>query len=324
LALGRRRPSYVSSRLDRAAPAPDMQPASGAPWTGKLCIFAHHDRGGEVHDYVLHHLGCLRAAGFDIVFVSNCTALNPASVTDVAALARLVLTRRNVGGYFGAYKDALTAVGDLNGVDRLLLANDSLYGPFWALDGVLARMDGLRGQFWSLTDNWQRAYHLEPDFIIFGREAIAAPAFAQFWRGVRYVNSRSYQFRHYEVGLSQALLRAGLRGGVLCSYRDMSRIVIDAVRAGALSGDKLDERQAHLRDAYGLVQSGKPFDLSAYLWDYMIARMGYPYIKRAHFLRRGLPAPYISHWQAVVARESGYDTDLIVRHLEATLRNRFT
>jgi lipopolysaccharide biosynthesis protein len=325
IAMSRGRPGYIVDRTDGEGSdgAATDRPA-GAAFAGNLCIFAHYDRRGEVHGYVLHHLECLRRAGFDIVFVSNCAELKPAAKAAVAAQARLVLTRRNVGGYFGAYKDALAAIGDLGGIDRLLLVNDSLYGPFWYLDDMLDRMAALRGQFWALTDNWQRAYHLETDFIMFGRQAVADPAFAQFWRDVRYVNSRSYEFRHYEVGLSQALLRAGLRGGVLCSYRDLSRVVIDAVRGGALNGDRLDERQQHLRDAYELVQFGKPFDLSAYLWDYMIAHMGYPFIKRAHFLRRGLRAPYISHWQSVVARESGYDTDLIVRHLEATLKNRFT
>jgi lipopolysaccharide biosynthesis protein len=186
------------------------------------------------------------------------------------------------------------------------------------------RIADLRGQFWSLTDNWQRAYHLDTDFLLFGREAIASAAFRRFWPKVRYVNSQGYTFRKYEVGLSQALLREGLRGGVLCSYRDLTRVVVDAVRNGALNSETLDERQKHLRDAYELVQKGEPFDISAYLWDYLISRMGYPFIKRELFQRSRVKAPYISHWQSIVARESDYDLDLIVRHLEATLKNRFT
>ena len=315
LALGRRRSSYVFAR---------QSGNDATPLTGRVCVFAHYDRRGEVHDYVLHYLQCLRRAGFKIIFVSNAANLGPNAIADVSALAQLVLIRRDLGGVFGAYKDGIAAIEDINALDQLILANDSLYGPFSALDEVLERMSGLRGQFWSLTDNWQRAYHLDADFMLFGREAVAHQAFVRFWQDVRYVNSRNYAFRHYEVGLSQTLLRAGLRGGVLCSYRDMSRVIIDAVRAGALSGDKLDEPQLHLRDAYKLVQKGRPFDLSAYLWDYMISQMGYPFIKRELFQRGRVEAPYISHWQGVVGRESDYDADLIVRHLESTLKNRFT
>ncbi len=316
----RRRETYV---VARRAEASEGWPNAGVA-TGKVCVFAHFDRRGEVHDYVLHYLDSLRRAGFAIVFVSNAVNLRPSAIADVSTRAALVLSRKNMGGYFGAYKDAIAAIGDLSGIDQLLLANDRLYGPLWGLSDVLARIVALRGQFWGLTDSWQRAYHLEPDFLLFGSAAISNPAFGQFWRGVRYVNSKSYEFRHYEVGLSQALLRAGLRGGVLCSYRDMSRVVVDAVRNGALSGDRLDERQRHLSDAYELVQKGTPFDLSAYLWDYLITRMGYPFIKRAHFERDRIKAPYISHWQSIVTRESDYDSDLIVRHLESTLKNRFT
>jgi lipopolysaccharide biosynthesis protein len=320
IALGRRRASYVADRRNGTDGDGPMDEAL----TGKVCVFAHYDRRGEVYGYVLHYLECLRRAGFKIVFVSNSANLRESAIADVSALADRVLVRRNMGGYFGAYKEGIAALGDLANIDLLLLANDSLYGPFWGLSETFARMTALRGQFWALTDNWQRAYHLDTDFILFGREALASPAFSQFWLGVRYVNSRNYEFRQYEVGLSQALLRAGLRGGVLCSYRDMSRIVIDAVRGGALNGERLDERQEHLRDAYELVQKGRPFDISAYLWDYLISRMGYPFIKRELFERSRVIAPYISHWQGVVARESDYDTDLVVRHLEATLKNRFT
>jgi lipopolysaccharide biosynthesis protein len=325
IALGRRRGSYI---VDRRVGADDGEPIDGAVigalLTGNVCIFAHLDRRGEVHDYVLHYLECLRDAGFKIVFVSNTTNLRPLAMADVSALAQLVLLRKNAGGYFGAYKDAIAAIGGLGDIDLLLLANDSLYGPFWGLSDIFRRMATLRGQFWALTDNWQRAYHLDSDFMLFGREAIGHPAFGRFWRGVRYVNSRSYEFRQYEVGLSQVLFRNGLRGGVLCSYRDLSRVVIDAVRNGALNSEKLDEWQEHLRDAYELVQKGKPFDISAYLWDYLVTQMSYPFIKRDLFQRNRVIAPYISHWHSIVARESDYDPDLIVRHLEATLKNRFT
>jgi len=315
-ALLRRRKSYTIERLPGIG---------GNTLDGKVCVFAHFDRKGDVHGYVLHYLKALRRAGFKIVFVSNAPALLHPGLAEVSTLADLVLRRKDVGEYFGAYKDGIAALGDLGKIDQLLLANDRLYGPFFPLSEIFHRMSALPGQFWSLTDSWERAYHLDADFVLFGREAIASAAFVKFWAGVRYANSRHYVFRYYEVGLSQALIAAGLRGASLCSYRDASRAVIDAVRAGALEDEGMDDdRKQHLRHVYALLQRGKPFNISAYLWDYLITVMGYPFIKSDLLQKRDVNSPYISHWQRIVTRESSYDPDLIVRHLETTLRNRFT
>ncbi len=295
------------------------------PLAGKVCVFAHFDRKGEVHDYVLHHLRALRRAGFNILFVSSAPSLSPTGIEELSRLAHRIVRRTDNGGHIGAYKDGIASIGDLGAVDLLLLTNDSLYGPLFPLAPVLERISMLHGQFWSLTDSWDRAYHLDADFILFGPRAISSPAFRAFWPAVRYVNSKNYMFRRYEVGLSQALIRDGLRGGALCNYRDLSRLVINAVRSGALNEDvPEDGRKEHLSDIFKLVQKGKPFNISAYMWDYLITGMGYPFIKGDLLQRRGVAAPYISHWQRIVAQESTYDPDLIVRHLEATLKNRFT
>jgi lipopolysaccharide biosynthesis protein len=315
-AFFRRRGTYVVERIAGA---------DAGPIDGRVCVFAHYDRKGFVHDYVLHYLAALRSAGFRIVFVTNSPGLSPSEVDKLKPLTHAILRRKNVGRFFGAYKDGIAAIDDLGAVDLLLLADDSLYGPFSPLGATIRRVTALPGQFWSLTDSWDRAYHLDTDFLLFSREAIASEAFRTFFSRLRYVNSKYYVFRHYEVGLSQALIRAGLRGSALCSYRDMSRAVVEAVRGGALSEEiPDDDRKAHLNAVYELIQKGKPFNLDAYLWDYLITAMGYPFIKSELFERRGVNAPYISHWQRIVTQESSYDPDLIVRHLETTLRNRFT
>jgi lipopolysaccharide biosynthesis protein len=42
----------------------------------------------------------------------------------------LILRRKNVGYDFGGFKDAIARIPDLGRLDSLLLANDSVYGPF--------------------------------------------------------------------------------------------------------------------------------------------------------------------------------------------------
>jgi hypothetical protein len=73
-------------------------------------VYAHYDGEGLIHDYVLHQLGELAAAGFRIVFVSNSPKFPPESVAQVSPFCRTILWRYNVGYDFGAYKDGLNAI----------------------------------------------------------------------------------------------------------------------------------------------------------------------------------------------------------------------
>jgi lipopolysaccharide biosynthesis protein len=312
--LMRRRPHYIEQRWEGA---------EAGRLEGKVCIFVHFDRRGRVHEYVLYYLRALQAAGFRIVFVSNAPKLDPAGLEKVRGIADLVLRRANVGYDFGAYKDGLSAIPDLGALDMLLLANDSVYGPFSPIADLVARADCGRAQFWGLTDSWEGSYHLQSYFLLFGRDAIGNAAFAAFWRGVRYVNAKSYVIRKYEVGLSERLMKAGLRGGAMFSAREVSRVLFDEVNAGALKDPAMDEdSRKYLKRMLGVVERGAPLNISHFFWDRLIAKMGCPFLKRELLEKNPVAIPYVSRWQEVIGEVSDYDTDLIVRHLEVALRDR--
>ena len=61
-----------------------------------------------------------------------------------------------------------------------------------------------------------------------------------------------------------------------------------------------------------------PMNSSHFFWDHLIVRMGCPFLKRV--LLRENPAQI--PWQEVIQSATEYDTDLIARHLERTLRRR--
>jgi len=290
---------------------------------GKVCVFVHFDRKGEVHDFVMHYLRALRLAGFSIVFVSNAPKLKPAALQKVKSLSSLILRRANIGYDFGGYKDGISAIPNLEKLEMLLLANDSVYGPFTSLAAILERTRTTRAQFWGLTDCWDKAYHLQSYFLLFGPEVLNHEAFQSFWRKVRYVNSKSYVIRKYEVGLSQNLTQAGLRGAAFFSSREASHAVTNAVRNGALADEAMDgQRKRYLAMLNEALERGAPLNVSHYLWDYLIVKMGYPFIKRELLQKNPVFIPHLAHWQEVIGSVSDYDTDLIVRHLEVTLRNR--
>lgn len=261
---------------------------------GKVAVFAHFDRDGQVHDYVLTYLRALGHAGFAVVFVSNAPRLANAAVERLRPLVALVLHRRNVGYDFAAYRDGLAVLRDLSRFDQVVLANDSVYGPLFDLDALLRRCDH-RADAWGMTDSREHGYHLQSYFLLFRTAALASPAFAAFWRAVRPVQSRQWVIHHYEVGLTQHLQRAGLRCGALFPC-DM------VMAAGPPPTD------------------GKPVNVMHVHWDRLITAMACPFIKRELLLYNPLKVGRVSRWRDVIRGASSYDTELIARHLCAQRR----
>jgi lipopolysaccharide biosynthesis protein len=291
---------------------------------GRLAVFLHYDRRGRIHDYVVHYLGALRQAGFEIVFVSNSPRIGEEEWAKVRPLCALMLRRRNRGHDFGAYKDALAAVGDVGGLDELILANDSVYGPLCDLTAVLGRCDHAVAAVWGMTDCWDRRYHLQSYFLLFKHEALQHPAFAEFWRGVRLVPSRNWVIRKYEIGLTQAMLKNGLRCAALYPYRQVAAALSEAVlRQGLLERKDLsDYHRNYAATLFRAVEHGTPLNPTHYFWDYLIGVAGCPFIKRDLLLRNPMLVPYVSQWETLIRQSSDYDPDLILRHLEFIARDR--
>ena len=168
-------------------------------------VYAHYDPEGIIHDYVVEQMRQLAVARFRVTFVSNARKLTEESAAAVKPFCRQVIWRRNLGYDFGAYKDGIAHLGDLDGCDRLLLMNDSVYGPFRPLDAILDAVSPSQLDFWGITDSWDRHYHLQSYFILFFPTAITSRAFRKFWRRLPYVNNKLWVIRNGEIMLTQRL-----------------------------------------------------------------------------------------------------------------------
>src|SRR6516162_1476680 len=103
------------------------------------------------------------------------------SIDRISPLCGAILQRANVGMDFGAYKDGIGTLPRLDRLEALLLANDSVYGPFYDLGDVIGRMNLAEAEVWGITDSWERRFHLQSYFLLFGRRALNHEAFRQFW-----------------------------------------------------------------------------------------------------------------------------------------------
>jgi lipopolysaccharide biosynthesis protein len=289
----------------------------------RVAVFAHFDRRGKVHEYVHYYLRSLRLTGFDIVFVTSSPALESRALERLLPVCAAVLRRKNRGYDFGAYKDGLSLIGDLAALDELILANDSTYGPLQDLSGVVARCDA-SASVWGITDSWEKRYHLQSYFLLFKHEALIAPCMGEFWNAVRYVQSKEWVITKYEVGLTQTMLRSGLRCAPLNPYRSATAALADAVLGAALL-DRKDLPIRHLQyvsDVFYAVERGRPLNSMHHFWDHLIIKMRCPFIKRDLLARNPARVPYVYRWENVIRQVSNYDTNLIVQHIQSSLRNR--
>jgi lipopolysaccharide biosynthesis protein len=317
VSLARRRPTCVVERW------PGALDLAAAP---RVAVFVHFDPRGVVAEFIHHYLHEIGRAGFALVFVTNAPRLDAADLERLTPLCAAILRRENVGRDFGGFKDGIAAIADLGRLDALLLANDSVYGPFHDLGELIGRMSTAESDVWGITDSWERSFHLQSFFLLFGRRALASPGFRRFWAGVRYVQAKSWVIERYEVGLTRSLMAAGLRCRALCPYREAATGLMAAaareLEPATPSRELSPTQRVFLGRIADAVAFGVPLNSCHFLWDHLVLHMGCPFIKRE--LLRDNPAriPGVIRWREVIQAVSKYDTDLIARHLEQTVRKR--
>ena len=114
---------------------------------------------------------------------------------------------------FGSYKRGLQRAEQLNQLDsatHVLFCNDSVYGPLADLASVVAPMLERSDEAWGLTQSHQITPHLQSFFLLLGASVLQCPEVRGVFDAVERQPHRQAVIEHYELGLSQALLRQGI------------------------------------------------------------------------------------------------------------------
>jgi hypothetical protein len=312
----------------------------------RVVIFSHFDRHARIRTHTRAYIDALSAEGLDVVFVSNAARLTPPDLAWVRERAVRIVIRRNLGYDFAAWRDAMAACGlPATNTSLLLLANDSVYGPLYPLRTVLSRIDFNEADVWGATDSWQHRFHLQSFFLAFGPKAFGHEAFGVFWRSIRNVRSKAWVISRYEMGLSRALIDAGLRCKAIWSYADMIKVLRKTVaehdnrdrtvKAGSVSQKEPGRENNRLDPENPFAQAGRrnserllrvayrrvPLNPTADLWRVLIEQ-GFPFLKRELLRDNPSRVPDVATWSSVIDEIHGYNTDIILSDLEKSLKNR--
>ena len=174
-----------------------------------VCLFAHFDKDNKVDDYVWRYLTKLKQLNFSIILIST-SRLSAADIAGLNGVCDDVILRDNSGLDFASWAVGFAKHGTAIG-GRLLLANDSVYGPIGSLGGALERLTHTAADFYGMVESVEIAPHLQSWFVLVQpwvvRHAVFRAILAQPFAAM----TRPQIVRAGEVGLSRQLMAAGFR-----------------------------------------------------------------------------------------------------------------
>ncbi|OYV86183.1 MAG: lipopolysaccharide biosynthesis protein [Acidiphilium sp. 21-68-69] len=282
------------------------KPDRGFELGPRVVLFLHWDRGGRVREALFDYIAQLAASGRSVVFLTNAGELDPSA---------------------GGWRDAIETL-DLPraGTEEIIIANDSIFGPIRPIDSMLLRLDYDEADVWGLTESWQRRYHLQSYFVAFGPRALRSPAFRRFWSGVIPAPSKAYVIGKYEVGLTQAMIRGGLRVAALWPYEALTRQITRDQLAPYLDiepGGRADPhdltRWLHVLRLRDAIARRRPLNPTSDLWRHLLLS-GYPFIKRELLRDNPTRVEDIGDWADLLRDELGADPAPILADLRMMLR----
>ena len=205
-----------------------------------LAVFASFDKDSVVHPYVIYYLRELSKVA-DIIFVTD-NFLGGDEIEKVKKFTVAQICQKHGEYDFGSYKRGyLYALNErmLDKYDRLILCNDSVFGPFYPFKSIISNFRDC--DFWGVFKHLKQgrvAEHIQSYFMCFEREVYLSKVFQDFMLSIEKEDDKQKIINKYEIGLSQVLLRAGF----VCK---------------ALMEDKVN--QTHSNDALRIIENCFPF-----------------------------------------------------------------
>ena len=263
---------------------------------GTLCVFAHFDRDGVIDDYVVNYLRALDRLGCETVIVSTVENLGDENIQKTIPFCSRFIVKQNIGYDFASWRTALEAVGDLSGYDRLIVANDSVYGPLQDLGEMFDEMEGRDVDFWGITDSLKYGRHLQSYFVVYGKSVLRSAVFSGFWRKLPDYRHKYVVIIQGEIGLSRRLAAAGFD---FAAYRPVEAVQEgQRVEAVTLAEKFRDPRTSPTHRGWRALM-----------------RAGCPFMKIQLLRDNPMRVPDLDDWETVLGEVSGYDLSLIRNHL---------
>ena len=270
------------------------------PGRRTLVLFAHFDLHGLVDPYVAYYLEALHRLGATIVFVSGSPTLMPESVAPIRSLCAGIYTRRTLSLDFGSWHLAWCILRQrgwsLDQFDRLVIANDSVFGPLFPIEEMWSSFHD--ADMYGAIENTQIDPHLQSFFLAWDLNSRSRPFIEDFWNDFQYVVHKGSLIWRSEVGLSRRARKEGLSvkpfvsaATIQKTYGSSSAYPWASIRSGRNNG-------------------------TLYFWDGLIEDFRFPFLKKV-LLRSDKPwCESMAHLRDVIEQHTLYPYGLIESNVD--------
>jgi len=148
-------------------------------------------------------------AGYGVIVVSSATCPTELDWGPTNLAEAVVLRKPNVGYDFGSWAVALNRFPAVRSAEHVMLANDSLVGPFATIASLLDEFEGTRADVWGLTETLQFSRHLQSYFVGFRGGVLEERPLMDFWSDVRHYQDKNLVIHRNELGLGRLLQDEG-------------------------------------------------------------------------------------------------------------------
>lgn len=187
-----------------------------------VAVLAHWSESPRVTRSFCTLVRELQEHSYQVVVSSAAEGVDTLQWSEGVDETALVVVRKPNAGYdFGSWSLAMHVIPDIAAADRVLVANDSMIGPFQPLRPLLQQFDETSVDVWGLTDTYQFGYHLQSYFFGFAGGILQDPPLRAFWVGICQEPTKADVIRRNEVGLGRLLWEEGYVQGAAYPFEEL-------------------------------------------------------------------------------------------------------
>lgn len=121
----------------------------------------------------------------------------------------VIVRKSNIGYDFGSWAAGLSLFPSVRRKRFVILANDSLVGPFASITPMIESFEASTTDVWAATNTSQFHSHIQSYFVGYREGVLNDRGLRQFWSNLVVETEKTRIIHRYELGLSRLLLAEG-------------------------------------------------------------------------------------------------------------------
>lgn len=192
-----------------------------------ILLYAHYDCDNTIDEHVIYQLKSLHEFNIDIIFISNSKLTNE-SISSISNYISYIVQRNDEGYDWEAWREVIINlnIDILSKYNRLIIMNDSCYGPIFPLDEMFSKMMNLKIDFWGITKSSEPDIikHIQPYFCVFNKSLLVTNVFYEFWKNMNKIYSYEDAVKFGELKMTEYFSNYGFKYSVYVDVEKMEYI----------------------------------------------------------------------------------------------------